>query len=263
MNARSRTLLALSFVAAYVLATSPVHATLATASLDWSKLDIFSIGIPSHTRVPHPIAGQTTSWSASATSVNNSSDDHKHSSFNWTTALDLTSDTPNANGEANGSATLFSARASAKDSISGDPTQTNSASATLERRANIAINGPTAIILSVPFSLTQDGTDFQHHAIASISGSAAFTPNGSFTVTDNTTREITLDSGLGSVSTLNGMLVFGLVLDTPGNIALTFDASTSATAPDPIPEPSVAFLEIAGGLMAIGAILRRRSGRRR
>jgi hypothetical protein len=242
---------------------SPAGATLATASLDWSKLQVSVLGIPGQGALPLVETGQDTSWDTSATSVNDSSDSHKHSASNWSTALDIKSDTPNASGDANASLTLFSTSASAKDSNSGNPSTNNQANATLERTVDVSVTGPATVLFNVPYSLSQDGTDFSHRATASVKGSASFVPttpvppfSGSI---DDTTRTFMLDSqSTGAPHSQTGNLIFGLVVDRPGSVSAVFDASSLATAPDPIPEPSAALLAIAGGLLATGVSAVRR-----
>jgi hypothetical protein len=259
VNTSRMACLALTLLGSAVCA-SPAHATLATASLDWSKLDISILAIPGQGAPPLVETGKTTSWDTSATSVNDSSDSHKHSASNWTTALDIKSDTPNASGDANASATLFSTSASAKDSNSGNPQTSNQSSASLERTVNVDVTGPATVLFSVPYALTQDGSDFAHHTAASVSGSASFTPTGAFSSIDDTSRTFRLDSQSGStLPSQTGSLIFGLVVDRPGSVSAVFDASSLATAPDPVPEPSVALLGIAGGLLVtcVSAVRRR------
>jgi len=255
--------LALALLGSAVFA-SPASATLATASLDWSKLEILVLGIPGQAPLPLVESGNTTSWDTSATSVNDSSDSHKHGANSWTTALDIKSDTPNASGDANASATLFSTSATATDSNSGDPTRSNQSTASLKRTVDVDVTGPATVLFSVPYSLTQDGTDFAHHTTASVKGSASFTPTGAFSTIDDTSRTFTLDSQSGStLPSQAGSLIFGLVVDRPGSVSATFDASSLASAPDPVPEPSVALFGMAGGLLVTGVFAVRRRLRRR
>jgi len=156
--------------------------------------------------------------------------------------------------------TLFSTSASAKDSNSGNPQTSNQSSASLERTVNVDVTGPATVLFSVPYALTQDGSDFAHHTAASVSGSASFTPTGAFSSIDDTSRTFRLDSQSGStLPSQTGSLIFGLVVDRPGSVSAVFDASSLATAPDPVPEPSVALLGIAGGLLVtcVSAVRRR------
>src|SRR6266705_4165212 len=111
------------------VSAGPAAATSATASLDWEHLEIFALGIPDQPAPTFTLSGQKTTWNTTASTVNDSSDTHQHDAANWTGALDIKSDTPNATGNANASDKLFSTSSSATEGNLGDPNSQNQASA--------------------------------------------------------------------------------------------------------------------------------------
>jgi len=241
-----------------VSAANPAAAVVATASLDWSNLQIFTLGIPGSSTPSYMLTQPLTSWSTSASTANDSTDSRTHSVFNWTTGLNITSDTPHASAGALASSVDFSTNASASDSLSPNPVLTNTSTGSLSRTASLLLSQPTAVIFSVPYSISVDGPqfDFSHHATAGVSGTATFTPNICCAF-DTSSRSFSLDSYSTGSSALNGTMFFGLVVDADGVLNVNFSANTSATAPDPVPEPSVT-LSLLAGLGVLCVILRRR-----
>ena len=241
-----------------VSAANPAAAVVATASLDWSNLQIFTLGIPGSSTPSYMLTQPLTSWSTNASTANDSTDSRTHSVFNWTTGLNITSDTPHASAGALASSVDFSTNASASDSLSPNPLLTNTATGSLSRTASLLLNQPMAVIFSVPYSIAVDGApfDFNRHTTASVQGTATFFPT-ICCVTDTSSRSFGLDSFFQGPSALNGTMFFGLVVDGDGVLNVSFSAMTSATAPDPIPEPSVT-LTLLAGLGVLCVILRRR-----
>ena len=239
-------------------AANPAAAVVATASLDWANLQIFTLGIPGSPAPSYMLTQQFTNWSTNATTVNDSNDYHTHSAANWTSSLSITSDTPNASAAALASSAAFSTNAATSDSFSSNPFLTNTAGGSVSRSATLLLNQPMAVIFSVPYSISVDGPqfDFSRHAMASVSGSAAFSPNVCCAF-ENSSRSFSLDSYYGGSSALNGTMFFGLVVDAEGVLNVSFSAVTSATSPDPVPEPSVA-LSLLAGLGVLCTIFRRR-----
>lgn len=256
-----RTVRSVFFAASTVLclsAANPAAAVVATASLDWANLEIFTLGIPGSPTPSYLLTQQLTNWSTNANTVNDSNDYHTHSASNWTSSLNITSDTPYASAAALASSAAFSTDAATSDSFSSNPFLTNTASGSVSRSATLLLTQPMAVIFSVPYSISVDGPqyDFSRHAMASVMGSATFSPNICCAF-DNTSRSFSLDSYYGGPSALNGTVFFGLVVDAEGVLNVSFSATTSATSPDPIPEPSVA-LTLLAGLGVLCAIFRRR-----
>jgi hypothetical protein len=171
--------------------------------------------------------------------------------------LDISSDTPNATAEALVSTETFSTRTSASDSFSSNPFLSNQANAGVSRNATLLLSGPMAVIFSVPYSISVDGVpfDFSRRATANVTGFASFFPNqgGGF---EQTSRSFGLESFSGPAS-LSGNLFFGLVVDGDGVLNVSLSTLTSAVAPDPVPEPSVA-LTLLAGLVVVGMMFKRR-----
>jgi hypothetical protein len=115
------------------------------------------------------------------------------------------------------------------------------------------------VIFSVPYTMSIGDVpnDFNHHATAGVSGDATFTPTDGFAQA-STQRSFALDSLFGPLGQQSGLLFFGLVVDGAGVVSANFSASTGAVAPDPVPEPSVALVLLAG-LIVLSAVAKRRT----
>ena len=241
------------------VSANPAADAVATASLDWSNFQVFALGVPGQPAPTFSLSSQSTTWGTSAFTVNDSSDNHTHVAFNWTTALDIASNTPHANGDANASGSQFATSASASESSGGNLFLQNQAAASLQRSAFVSLSGPAAVIFSVPYSISEDAlqNDPSRRATASVSGDATFTPTGGFAQA-STSRSFSLDSIFNGPGSQNGLLFFGLVVDGAGLVTANFSASTSAFAPDPVPEPSVV-LALVAGLVVLAAVAKRRT----
>ncbi|MEO8631641.1 MAG: PEP-CTERM sorting domain-containing protein [Betaproteobacteria bacterium] len=243
-----------------ITAIQPAAATLSTASLDWANMKIFAVGTPGQKPLPaFTQSGETTLWSTSATTVGGSGDTHTHNTADWSTALDITSATLHANGAANASSTVFATKASATLVLGTDPNARNTASGRLEREVTLTLTDPAAVIFSVPYSVTGDGTtSFNNASVETVSGTAAFTATGRFSpgVTGGQSLEFNSVFNGGPV-TQDGALYFGVVVPGAGTVDAKFVVSSMASAPDPVPEPAAAIGVIAG-LLSLGAVARRR-----
>jgi len=254
-----RTMLLVCMTGLCLAGARTASATVATASLDWSNLEVFALGLPNQTTPTISLSQQSTAWSTNASTINDSNDSHSHNAFNWTSALDVSSVTPRATGEAFASSSVISTNASALQSTGSDPSLLNQSTASLTRQALVTVSGPSAVIFSVPYSMSVDDQPFDpfNRTMAGVSGSASFNPfNG--TAFDSTSRSFNLDSAFQGPSTQNGTLFFGLVVDGAGTINVGFSAFTSATAPDPVPEPATVWSLLAG-VAATGFMFRRRA----
>ncbi len=255
------------------LAWTPASfATLASASLDWSQLQIEVVPILGNPQPGLSFLERAASLSTSASTPGDSHDSHSHTTFNWSTAAHADSITPGARASAAASNLVLSA--SALSSPVEDPnvppfpfSVQNTANAQAGRTAMLRLGGPAALVLSVPYALEISGGpqfDFEDYATASVSGTMSVQPDvGS--ANNNASRSFSLDSRFDAQSeTLSGPLIFGLIIDGAGTVSLSWhvDAFTSghdlANPMMPVPEPA-AVLQVLAGLLAIGGIAVRRS----
>lgn len=255
------------------LAWTPASfATLASASLDWSQLQIEVVPILGNPQPGLSFLERAASLSTSAFTPGDSNDSHTHTTFNWSTPAHADSITPGARASAAASNLVLSA--SALSSPVEDPNAPpfpfsvqNIANAQAGRTATLRLDGPAALVLSVPYALEISGGplyDFDDYATASVDGMVSFQPDvgGAY---NNASRSFSLDSRFGAQSeTLSGPLIFGLVIDGAGTVSLSWQLAAFTSGHDlanpmtPVPEPA-AILQMLAGLLAVGGIALRRS----
>jgi hypothetical protein len=261
-----RTLLAaLSGAVLSVSFSPPASATVGTASLDWSQLVLEVLPIPGQPAPDWSFAQRAGTASTTALTPDDASDSHSHTSFNWDHPAAVHSSTSHAEGTAVASGSMLSATAASTASpfTASDPFQQNTASAVASRSANLLLQAPAAVVVTVPYLLEVSGEmfDFDDYSTAHIGGSAQFQPS-SGSGFSSATRAFDLDSRFSATSSQSGTLIFGLVVDGAGTVNLSLDANAFSSSHDaiPVPEPSSA-LQLMAGLAALGAIALRR-GRR-
>jgi len=240
-------------------------ATIATASLDWSQLVLAVLAIPGQPAPGWSFAQRAGTAFTSASTPDDSADNHSHTSFNWSRPAAVESDTLHAQGTAIASNSLLAARAASTASPFSASSffLQNSASAVASRSASLLLQGPAAVVVTVPYLLEVSGQmfDFDDFSSARIGGSVQFQPSSGSGFASGS-RGFDLDSRFSQTPSLAGTLIFGLVADGAGTITLSLDANALSSSHDtmPVPEPSSA-LQLLAGLAAVGAIAVRR-GRR-
>jgi hypothetical protein len=250
----------LSFAVVCSMVAAPALAEFSTATLDWSQLQTSVFGASGQLTpilTPSTTPPTTTQTSTASTSGLSTDTDTRTTSGllvnGGTDVLTLHAQASTFNGL---TATAFSS-----PSVSGDNTfGQNSASGTIERTQSFTVDGPGAVLFSVPFQLSLEANEFQ--SLASVKGVADFSPSFG---TGAAHGEQTFTLGSFSAGPSSGLLTFGVVASAPGTISVDLSATANVfsfgvqglTGVAAVPEPS-SFIGLCAGLFALGAFARRR-----
>jgi hypothetical protein len=241
-----------------IAADAPVPVT-ATATIDWSKLQISVTGVDGTTPTVN-FSGQRTSLNSYAQAPGQSETNNKAVN-NWTAPSEVNSDAGSTYSDGLASATSFSGIANwMSDSYS------NSSG---NRTENFTFSGPGVMTITVPYTISLAGGtstcyycyNYEH---ASVNGSANFfsnANNGNSSSSSNVSYSLTNDYYHSSPESQSGTLVFGVFANGSGNgsLSLNFDVGKNPyyCCTSPIPEPE-SYAMLLAGLGLMGAVARRR-----
>jgi hypothetical protein len=242
--------LGLSQAALAVESPTPVTAT---ATIDWSKLQLSVTGVTD--TVPKvDFYNYNTSLSSSSTSAGGS-ESHSNTRNDWTSTAhtNASAGTSLANGVA--SSEMFSGTANAVETGS-----VVSSSGT--RSVEFSFDGPGMLTFSVPYSISLTGAtsgccDFD---AASVNGTANFSSstNGGSSNSGSSTSFSKDSFGDLSSTSRAGNLVFGIVASDAGTGSLSVGFNAFAHGPvGVVPEPE-SYAMLLAGLGLMGAVVQRR-----
>jgi len=235
----------------------------ATASLDWSQLQVSVTGVEGN--VPNvTFSDKYTSLSSSAYVPSEGSEYNTRSIYDWASTLATNADaTAGTYSSASASASAFSTNAQSLGENSSYYWDTPSASASGYRTEHFTFDGPGVLTVTIPYTLNITGGEQYNYygsSSASVSASADFygyEGNGSFNSYSN--ASFSLDSYYGeSPDSKSGNLVFGIFAAGPGSGSISFNMDASVSSPGMIPEPE-SYAMLLAGLGLIGMIVRRRN----
>ena len=267
MNSIRRSLILISCSASFVFAQSAYAADgTATASLDWSQLQISVTGVDG--TVPNvTFSDQYTSVNSSAYVPQEGSEYNSKSVYDWTSTIAANAEaTATTFANAAASPLSFSANAQSMGDDNGYPYWDNSsASSSGTRSENFSFDGPGVLTVTIPYTLNITGGetfDYWDSNSASVYASAYFNgsdENGYFDSSSSASFSVSSYYG-DSPDSQSGNLVFGIFAAGPGSGSLNFNinASTGDSYIPPIPEPE-SYAMLIAGLGLIGMIVRRRS----
>jgi hypothetical protein len=234
--------------------TAPVTAT---ATIDWSKLQISVTGVNGVTpTVTFSDQNESLSSYASAPGLYES---NSKSVNNWT-------DTAQTNADAG---TTFSNALASLSSFSGTANSAENGSTTSSgsRAESFTFSGPGVLTVTVPYTISLTGDTppacyycYYNYDQASISGHASFysnNNNGSSDSYSNVSYSLNNHYGYTSPQSQSGTLVLGIFANGPGNGSLAVNFDLSANPVSSIPEPE-SYAMLLAGLGLLGAVARRR-----
>lgn len=235
------------------LAVDNLTPVTATATIDWSQLQLSVTGVTDTTPTV-VFSNYNTSLSSSSTSAGGS-ESHSVTRNDWTSTAhtNASAGASQANGVA--SSEMFSGTANAVETGS-----VVSSSGT--RSVEFSFDGPGVLSFSVPYSISLIGATSGccNFDAASVSGSATFSSyrsGGSSNSSSNASFSINSFGDLSSTSRA-GNLVFGIVASDAGTGSLNVSFSTSANgAVGVVPEPE-SYAMLMAGLGLMGVVIRRR-----
>jgi hypothetical protein len=229
---------------------------IATATIDWSKLQISASGVDG-TIPTVDFSGQSTSLNSNAQSPGQYESNYK-SLDNWIDTAQSNSDAGTAFANGLASQTDFSGTANS--------TPDGSSNSSGNRTENFSFSGTGILTITVPYTISlADTTSSCYYCYngdhASVSGSASFyssSNNGSSSSNSDVLYSLNnyFDTSPQSQS---GTLVFGIFANGPGNgsLSLNFDAGINSYFVGSIPEPE-SYAMLLAGLGLMGAVVRRR-----
>ncbi|SEA22575.1 PEP-CTERM sorting domain-containing protein [Nitrosospira multiformis] len=264
MSSIKRSLTLMGCCAGFIFGQSAYADGTASASLDWSRLQVSVTGVDGN--IPTvTFSNESTSLSSSAYVPGEGSEYNTRSIYDWTSTLAANADaTTSTYSSASASDSAFSASAQSFGEGSSYYWDTPSASASGYRTERFTFDGPGVLTVTIPYTLDITGGEQYNYygsSSASVSASANFyghEDNGSSNSYSN--ASFSLGSYYGeSPDSKSGNLVFGIFAAGPGSGSLSFNTSASLGSPSSmIPEPESYALMLAGlGLMSM--IVRRRS----
>lgn len=237
------------------LAADAMPTDTATATIDWSQLELSVTGV--NDTVPTVVfSGQNTSLSSYASSPGLNESNSK-SVNNWSATAETSADA---------GATYASTIASPSDfSGSAISMENGSTSASGNRTVNFSFDGPGVLTVTVPYSITLTGDPSCYYCYnydhASVSGHASFSSyadNGNSSSHSNASFALNNYYWDPSPESQSGNLVFGIVASGAGHGSLGVNFNLSAQGVSPVPEPE-SYAMLLAGLGLMGVIIRRRS----
>jgi hypothetical protein len=228
----------------------------ATATIDWSKLQISVTGVDGTTPTVN-FSGQNSSLNSYAQSPGQYESNSK-SLDNWTETAQVTSDAGTA--FANGLASQTDFSGTANSTLGGYSNFSGS------RTESFSFSGPGILTITVPYTISlTDTTSTCYYCYnddhASVSGHASFysyANNGSSSSNSDVSYSLSNNYFDTSPPSQSGTLVFGIFANGPGNgsLSLNFDAGINSFVSS-IPEPE-SYAMLLAGLGLMGAVVRRR-----
>ena len=226
----------------------------ATATIDWSKLQISVTGVDGTTPTVN-FSGQNSSLNSYAQSPGQYESNSK-SLDNWTETAQVTSDAGTA--FANGLASQTDFSGTANSTLGGYSNFSGS------RTESFSFSGPGILTITVPYTISlTDTTSTCYYCYnddhASVSGHASFysyANNGSSSSNSDVSYSLSNNYFETSPQSQSGTLVFGIFANGPGDgsLSLNFDAGINVSS---IPEPE-SYAMLLAGLGLMGAVVRRR-----
>jgi len=234
-------------------------AAVATVSLDWSKLQLQTVGILGGAAPTATLSFESTFFHARSAfdRFEPGGEVIAESTPGWTDSISKSSHTTTSDAVASGSSSEISSRAFSAPSF--PPFCCAEAEAEVSRVAGLIIDGPGTLIISVPYSyslmLVSDQVSLDQITIAGFVGmNTQPTTNSGY----NSERTINAISSNEDPRFASGILVFGITTNTGGNATLQLRVlASSFGSVEGIPEPSVA-LEVIAGLGLLTVVCRRR-----
>jgi hypothetical protein len=234
-------------------------AALSSVTLDWSQLKTQVLGIGGNAAPTLTLSGQSTHIAANAFSDGDGSELFDHTVPNWSDTKNYAAHTTHADGSASASSSSIAL------STSATPLTIccgSSSGSFVERSAAFSLNGPGAVIVTVPYTLAVTPAtpgSFDYSSL-NINGSATFSAADSFGSNSSSgSKSIFVDSS--SPTSTSGTLTFGLLATAAGTGFLDFSLSTNASTFNGsfVPEPST-LLGLIAGLGAVVVVGSRRIG---
>ncbi|MEO8629411.1 MAG: PEP-CTERM sorting domain-containing protein [Betaproteobacteria bacterium] len=259
------TRLTLTFAVASIAAAiaQPAAATLLSATLDWSQLQVQVSGVGSAPTPTLTFSDKTSAVGANGDSPGEGSEHLQHTLTGWTVPKSVTADTANAGGsatvtDATLSATAFSQASSGTASDCWFCYYSNDGYAGVDRAARFSLSGAGTVTFSIPYTYSLSATD--GYSYAQFGGSADFTSSLSPLTGNSHAEQSAFLNASASPQSGSGTLIFGFVATGAGSGGVDFNISLNSSSPFSggfVPEPST-YAGLAPGLVAVGFIARRR-----
>jgi hypothetical protein len=237
------------------MAADTAEPVTATATIDWSRLQLSVTGINGSS--PNVLyENRHTSLDSNAW-TNAASETNSRSLGNWTDTAQTNADAGTTFANAVASTLDFSGMAVSEES--------GNANSSGSRSLDFSLDGPGVLTVTVPYSLTLTGDTFNCYYCysdhASLSANADFysyANDGSSDSHSNVSFSLYNDYWHSSPESQSGTLVFGIFASGPGtgSLAFNFDLSTQGSI-SPIPEPE-SYAMLLAGLGLMGMMVRRR-----
>ena len=262
----SRLSLAVLFsVFGFALSPSSYAAT-ASASVDWSQLEMSVVGVPGFAS-PSLLADSAsllTQGFAVAQPNNDPLQIDTRETPNWTDAF--VADVRGGNSRSVSSASQARLAVFASAPIPNNPPDfSNLADADATRSATFHIDGPGLVTFNVPYAVTVDGNlgDFSDTAYGFVRGVATFGLSFGPGAYNQGSATSFLDTANGSITEDIGTMSFGVYANQPGDIILSIDTFAFSQATSFfIPEPSSRLVLFIGLLMCCAVLATRYTKRR-
>jgi hypothetical protein len=237
-----------------VMAADATEPVTATATIDWSRLQLSVTGVNGSSPTVQ-YENQHTSLDSNAW-TNAASETNSKNISNWTSTAQTTADAGTTYANAVASTLDFSGVA-----VSGESGNANSSG---NRSLDFSFDGPGVLTVTVPYTLTLTGDTrncyYCYGDYASVSAYADFysyTDNGSADSHSNASFSLYNDYWHSSPESQSGTLVFGIFASGAGTGSLAFNFDLSTQSISPIPEPE-SYAMLLAGLGLMGMMVRRR-----